>query len=147
MNEQEARQEFDKGVTAARNGHFYLAQTCLERAVELFPSLEAYSWLAYCRAGTHREYDQAIATVRQEMARQPDNPLHPLLLGRILILADRRQEALDVLRQATRLDAGGEIRQLLEEFGTRKPPVFPRLSRSNPINRICGLILSRLELR
>lgn len=147
MGDEEARVQFAKGVAAVNNGHFFLAQTCLERSVERLPTLETASYIAYCRAAGHHEHDLSITAVRQNLAKEPDNPVHHLLLSRILILANHRQEALDILRHGAHLDATGELGEELERLGARKPPVFPGLARSNPLNRIAGLIMSRLELR
>lgn len=147
MDEAEAREQFAKGAAAVRNGHFFLAQTCLERSAEQMPTPETASYIAYCRAAGHKEFDPAIATVRANLAREPDNPVHYLLLSRILVLANQRQEALDILRRGAHLDTTGELGEELERLGARKPLVFPRLARSNPLNRIAGLIMSRLELR
>jgi tetratricopeptide (TPR) repeat protein len=147
MEEQEARQQFDKGTTALDHGHLHLALTCFQRAEALAPSLASDSYIAYCLAAIRQEHEHSIDTLRANLARQPDAPLHHLLLGRVLILAGRRGEALDVLRQGVRLDASGLILQELEQFGSRKPPVFPGLSRTNPLNRLAGLLLSRLGLR
>jgi thioredoxin-like negative regulator of GroEL len=147
MDDEEAREQFAKGVAAVNNGHFFLARTCLEHAAEKLPTLETSSYIAYCRSAAHNEHDPTITTVRENLAREPDNPVHHLLLSRILVLANQRQEALDILRQGVHLDTTGELGKELERLGARKPPVFPALARSNPLNRIAGLILDRLELR
>ena len=147
MNDEEARELFAKGVEAVNNGHFFLAQTCLERSAERLPTLDTASYIAYCRAAAHHEHEPAITAVRQNLAKEPDNPVHHLLLSRILVLANQRQEALDILRHGAHLDSTGELKKELEGLGARKPPVFKSFARSNPLNRIAGLILDRLELR
>jgi hypothetical protein len=84
---------------------------------------------------------------REALKSDSTNPLHYLHLGRIMLMARRRQEALDVLRSGIPYDHSGDIIIELERLGRRNPPVFPRLKRDHPLNKYSGIALSRLGLR
>lgn len=147
MYHQDARSHFAKGLTALRNDHLYLALNCFEHAAREETWTECESCLAYCRAAVRGGVKESTDIVRACLSREPENALHHLLLGRLLLLANRREEALDTLRQGTRFDTTGELTRELERVGIRQPPVFRSLSRSHPFNRFAGIFLSRLGLR
>jgi tetratricopeptide (TPR) repeat protein len=147
MRHQHARDHFHKGLTALRNNHLYLALNCFEQAAALETWTECDSCLAYCRAAVRGGVEEATEIVRQGLASEPENALHYLLLGRLQLLAGNRVEALDTIRRGTHFDKNGELTKELDRLGTRKPPVFSSLHRSNPLNRIAGIILTRLGLR
>lgn len=81
------------------------------------------------------------------LEREPDNPLHYLNLGRIYLKADRKTEALEVLRRGLSHGDNQEIKQILEILGKRKKPIIPFLPRNHFLNKYIGLTLSRLQLR
>ena len=138
---------FSKGVDALQHHHFFLALACFEQAAKegMTPALSSY--LAYCRAHTKGEFREAVALARDALAAEPESGVHYLNLGRIHLLAGDKQEALDTFRRGVRFDLSGDILLELERLGVRKPPVFPSLRRSHPLNRLCGFILTRLGLR
>lgn len=147
MDNEQAREHFIKGLTALHNDHLYLAMTCFEHAAAVETCSQCHACLAYCKAATGGDLNEGIATVRNAMEQTPDAPLNYLLLGRLLMLAGNRVEALDTLRRGTHFESDGEISRELERLGVRQPPVFSSLSRSHPLNRYAGLFLSRLGLR
>lgn len=137
----------DKGLEALHNNHLFLARACFEQAAAEGGDLASCSYLAWCRASTSGEYDEAIALGEQVLALEPANPLHYLNLGKIYRLAGDNRRAIELFRQGMPLDKSGAIGQELAKFGSRKPPLFPSLSRQNPLNRYLGLLLSQLGLR
>lgn len=136
-----------KGIEALHNNHPFLALACFEHAVDEADDLASCSYLAWCRAQTTGAYDEAIALAAQVLAMEPTNPCHYLNLGRIYRLAGNNGRAIELFRQGMPYDASGEIATELATFGTRKPPLFPSLSRTHPLNRYLGLFLSQLGLR
>lgn len=142
-----ARQEFAKGLTALQHNHLYLALNCFEQAMLLERTPECCSYMAYCIAKARNNYDEATMLAREALAKEPTNSLHYLHLGRILLMARKRQEALEVYRNGIPYDSSGDIIIELERLGRRSPPVFSRLHRDHPLNKYSGLALSRLGLR
>lgn len=138
---------FAKGIEALRNGQLFLATACFKHAAAAGDNLASCSYLAWCRAQTSGEYDESIALAEQVLAMEPTNPLHYLNLGRICRLAGSTQRAIDLLREGMTFDTSGEIGAELAQFGCRKPPLFPSLSRANPLNRYLGLLASSLGWR
>ena len=93
------------------------------------------------------EQNQTIGLCRQSIEEDPGIADHFLNLGRILLLAGNKVEALDVLRKGTAVAHHPEIKVLLETIGTRKPPVIGFLGRDNVINKHLGILFTRLGMR
>jgi Flp pilus assembly protein TadD len=136
-----------KGLEAFDHGHTFLAMTCLEQAARTDRSPEIVSRLAYCVALNRRIYDQAIALAREALASEPTSPTFCLNLGRIYVMAGRKEDALAVFRQGLAKGDDPAIIAEIQALGSRKPPVIACLPRGSFINRYLGLILSRLGLR
>jgi tetratricopeptide (TPR) repeat protein len=143
----EAAELFAKGLEALDHGHFHLARTCFERANEQERTPRHCSYLAIALAKATGGYPQAINLGREAISREPDVPVHYLHLGQIYLLADKRQEALEVFRQGAHLRGDEPIIRELEILGMRKPLIFRNLPRSHPFNKYLGLFLTRLGLR
>jgi tetratricopeptide (TPR) repeat protein len=138
---------FRKGLDALYRGQIYLAQRCFEQAVTMERSPSHCSWLAYVIAKTRSDFAAARALLAEALSMEPSNPVHYLNLGRVHMLAGERQAAIVAWRDGLCYAEEPEIIEELERLGTRKPPVFGWLSRSNPLNKYSGLLLSRMGLR
>jgi len=68
-------------------------------------------------------------------------------MGRILLLAGRRDRAIMVFRQGLKASPNPRIISELKKLGLRKPPVFANLDRQHLLNRVSGKVLSKLGLR
>lgn len=77
----------------------------------------------------------------------PGNPEHYVNLGKIQLLSGKKAEALRTLREGMAQGGSAELIALLTQFGNRKSPVIPFLPRTNPLNKILGLVLHRIGLR
>ena len=142
-----AAEACSKGIRLYDEGHRIAALSCFEKSLQAGPTPLARSYLGVCIAAERGQVNRGIALCGEAIAAEPGNPVHHLNLARILIRVGRKSEALAALR---RVPAAGEqpaIRALFEQIGARRPPLFPALSRSHPLNRIPGLILVRLGLR
>jgi len=137
----------EKGLSALEHGHTYLAMSCLEEAMVSGKTPLLCSHLAYCRAVNNRGLDEAIALAREALDAEPGDTSFRLNLGRILLLAGQKEEAIRVLRQGLYYGSGPELRAQLDQLGTRKSPLFPALPRGHFVNKYSGLLLSRLGLR
>ena len=128
-------------------GHVLAALAYLESALKVWDDPYWYSRLGFCVAKERGQLMRGLELCRAAIGHEPDNPEHFLYLYRVHRLAGRTEEALQALRRGMTLGGTPEIERLLEEIGTRKPPVLPFLARENPLNKYLGLLLSRLGLR
>ena len=138
---------FAKGLAALEQGHTYLAMSCLEQAMAYGKTPQLCSSLAYCLALNNKGLDKAIELAREALDSEPASTQFTLNLGRILLLAGRKEEAIRVFRQGLSYGRYPDLVEQLERLGTRKKPLFPRLPRGHFANKLSGMILSRLGFR
>lgn len=137
----------EKGLAALENGHAYLALSCLEQAMASGKTPTLTSYHAYCLALTHKDMDRAVSLSREALLDEPDSPDICLNMGRTLLLAGRRDEAVRVFRFALTFFRDERLVAELEKLGARRKPLCPWLSRGHFVNKYGGLLLSRLGLR
>ncbi len=137
----------NQGIAAAEQGQFPTAQAYLDQAAAIRRSPEVMSYLAYCLARGQRQLQDALKINREAIDREPGNSLHYLIMGRILLLAGRRDKAIMAFRQGLKASPNPKIINELKKLGLRKPPVFHSLDRGHILNRVSGKLLSRLGLR
>jgi tetratricopeptide (TPR) repeat protein len=136
-----------KGIRLHDEGHLVAALSCFEKALRASPSPLAQSYLGVCIAAERGQVARGTALCSEAIAAEPGNPVHHLNLGRILLRAGRKSEALAALRRGLAAGELAEIRELLARQGTRRTALLPSFPRSHPLNRILGLILARLHVR
>jgi Flp pilus assembly protein TadD len=144
----ESEQLFEKGVKAADRGNWVAALACFEKVVQLGGNPAGSSYLAVCIARERGQFSKADILCKEALDLEPDNPVHYLNQGRILLLQGRKQEAIQAFRDG--LKRGGMEKRIIEELnrlGTRKGPVISFLKRDNPINKYLGILLTKLRLR
>lgn len=137
----------EKGLAALEHGHTYLAMSCLEQAMVSVKSPQVCAKLAYCLAVNNKDMERATRLAREALDAEPDNTSFRLNLGRVLLHAGRKDEAIRVVRQGVSHGSDPELIALLEQLGTRKRPVFPTLPRGHFLNKWAGRLLSWLGLR
>jgi tetratricopeptide (TPR) repeat protein len=147
MRNMQAEEIYEKGLHALSNGHVYLALVCFEQAMNLEKSPIYASHLAFCLAKARGQFREAMALCTEALEKDPHNSIHYLNMGRIYLLAGKREKALQVLRQGMQYDHNNEIFQELEKMGTRRPPVISSLRREHPLNKYCGILLKKLGCR
>jgi Flp pilus assembly protein TadD len=118
--------------------------TCLEQAGEMQHSSIVASYLGYCLAVNRQEFEKAISLGKEAVAEQPNNPDFCLNLGRIYLLAGKKDDALAILRQGLLFSRDERIIAELEIHGTRKKPLIGFLHRSNPLNKYLGKLVALL---
>ena len=97
---------FEAGKNASQVGQTQLAQTHLERALELRPGfVEAQALLGSVLAGKG-QFEDAIRRSREALARRPDDPELHVSLGTLLARAGKTREAAASFREAVRLSPG-----------------------------------------
>lgn len=147
MSSKTAAELFAKGKDALDNDHTYLARVCFENALneERTPAHCAYFALALAKS--RGDFERAIKLAEESIAAEPGNSDHYLIMGKILLLAGRRQESLAILRSGAQIDRNPEILRELEWLGTRGKPVLARLPRNHPLNKFLGILFARLGFR
>ena len=147
MSSAEIEELVAKGLAALDHGHNHLALVCFERAASMEKSPVINSCLAFCNASVRRQFAEAIPLCREALAQEPAATLHYLNLGRVLVLAGQRREAIEIYRQGLQVDRDPRLIEELNRLGARKPRVFQSLRRDHPLNIIFGLVLSKLGMR
>ncbi len=147
MSSAEIEELLVKGLAALDHGHNHLALVCFERAASLEKSPVINSCLAFCNAAVRRQFAEAIPLCREALVQEPSATLHYLNLGRVLVLAGQRREAIDIFRQGVQIGRDPRLIAELNRLGARKPRVFKSLQRDHLLNRIFGMVLSKLGLR
>ncbi len=143
-----ARELFEKGEELLRKGERLAALASFEKSLKLDESnLLCKSYLALLSATQRGQLENAVKASEDIVEQSPGEPLVYLNLGRLYLIAERKQDAVTTLRKGASIRKLREIEQLLESLGLRKKPVIGFLSRQNPINKFLGLLLKKLHLR
>lgn len=135
------------GIEAIENGETMRGLMHFEFAGEIRSRPDVLSYLAYCIAKERRQVREAIAMCREALETEPGNAVHYLNLGRVLLLAGRKEQAIEVFRQGMKLGSKRRISAELKRLGLRKPALVHSLPREHPLNKYLGLFLTRLRLR
>ncbi|GAM10116.1 hypothetical protein OR1_02404 [Geobacter sp. OR-1] len=91
-------------------------------------------------------YDEAAELCREEVEREPAKSDNYLFLGRILMAADRKREAIRVFSDGLAFEDNAKIRHELNQLGRRRFRIISSLSREHLLNRILGKISHTLKL-
>jgi uncharacterized protein HemY len=136
-----------KGIEAAEKGYFHSAQVFLGQVAEHRNTPELHTYLAYCQAKGQGRMHSAAKVCRESIKREPNNSLHYLILGRILLMAGEKGKAIDAFRQGLKTNPNPKIINELKKLGLRKPAIIKSLKRNHPINRMLGRVFSTIGLR
>lgn len=102
---------------------------------------------ALCLAEVLKDFKTAVNMCHDAIKKDPKNPEHYYRQGRILILSGRKKDSIWVLRMGLRHGRHKGIIDTLGSMGIRRPPPFIFLSRSNPLNKYLGKLLTKFNLR
>ena len=147
MESEQLNDLFNKGKEAVEKGYIPSAQVFFSQVAKQNSTPEVRSYLAYCLAKSQSRTQVAAKICTESIRREPDNPTHYLLLGRIHLIAGDKDKAIQVLRQGIKINNDPRILNEINRMGLRKPPVIESLKRNHPLNRFLGKILIRLGLR
>jgi len=142
-----AESAFDRARESLAGEDAVAALAYFEKALKLNDNPAWYSYLGYCVAKERGQVRKGMDLCLLSIEREQENPVHYLNLGMIHLVSGDKIEALRLFREGLSKGENEEIRRKLTEIGTRKPPVIPWLSRSNPLNKTLGFFLTRLGLR
>lgn len=138
---------YEKGLSFLREKNTLSALASFEKAYALKKTPANMSFLGFCISQERGQIKEAISLCENAILQEPDNSLLYLNLGRVLLKAGRRSEALDTLRKGLSYGDNIEIRKMLEELGSRRKVLFPFLDRKCILNKISGFILKHLGIK
>ncbi len=147
MPDEYAREMFQKALEAMKNEQEYLALNLFEKAQNVGKDPLYLSSKALCVARVRRSFQEATHLCRDALESEQANPVHYLHLGKIFLLAGQKKKAIKAFRDGLKHGRNLEIIAELEKLGIRKTPVIKFLDRKHPLNRISGLLLSKMGLR
>ena len=127
-----------KGIKESDKGNMLGALMYLEEASRIKRTPLLNSYLAYCIAKERGKRREAIELCIGAVNDDPENLLLYLNLAKVYILAGQKNNALKVLRQATKLGRDEQVMRFIKKLGIRKEPVLQFLHRENPINILLG---------
>ena len=142
-----AEELFKKGLEALASGKKIPALASFEKALELEDNPAFYSYFALCIAKERGQVRRAIKLCEEALQKDRENTAHYLNLGKILLHAGNRDDAVMVFRVGLNYGPNLMIIDELNKLVTRKPPVISFLNRTNPINKYLGFIFNKLGLR
>lgn len=145
MTEKDYRELLREGMDALRSGRTDIALQSLEKAHEQVDSPEIQSHLAFCIAKERRDYQRAESLCESAISEDPGSSAHYLNLGRILLLAGRKRDAIRVFRDGLLHENNPVINDELKKLGTRRYPIISSLPREHGVNRILGKLLYRFR--
>lgn len=143
----EASVEFEQARESLAAGKALEALVHLEKALKLQDNRAWYSYLGYCIAKQRGQIKKGIELCMSSLELEGNEPAHYLNLGNIYLLSGNKTEAIRVFREGMSKGDRGGIRQALERIGIRRAPVIKSLPRNNPLNRLLGIIFSKISLR
>lgn len=147
MPETEAEKLFTSGLRALAQEDTLAALALFEKAVQRDEKPAYCSYLALCIAKERGQFQLAVTLCEKAKAREPQNPVHYLNLGKVYLYAGKKDDAIRTFREGLSREKDQAIIDELNKLGTRKPPVISFLKRSNPVNRFLGTLLTKLGLR
>ncbi|GAM08830.1 hypothetical protein OR1_01104 [Geobacter sp. OR-1] len=142
-----AEQHLNRGIVKLGQGDSLSALVHFEKAVDAGGTPECLSYLGYCIAKERGQISRGRILCREALDEEPENQIHYLNLAKICLLGRDKDGALESLRQGAAFGNNEELAAMLEEVGTRKPPVFSFLHRDHLLNLYAGIVLGRLGLR
>ena len=110
-------------------------------------SPEMLSLMGYSLAREAGQFQKGIDLCLKAIALNPHNCDHYLHLGRIYLLAKKKNIAIKIFRKGLKIRKDARILEELRLLGHRRSPPFDSLPRNHVVNRVTGKILNALKLR
>lgn len=143
----ETHEQLSLATEAIGKKNYAAALAELEQIPSFARTPAVLSAYALCLAEVKGSYKTATNLCHEAIKKEPKNPEHYFRQGKILLLANRKKDAIWVMRMGLRHGRHAGIIDCLGSLGVRRPPPLGFLDRSNPINKYIGLLLTRLNLR
>lgn len=109
-------------------------------------SPEMLSLMGYSLAREAGQFQKGIELCMKAISLSPHNPDHFLHLGRIYVLAKKKDLAIKTFRKGLKIRKDVRIVEDLRQLGIRQAPPFASLPRNHVVNRVTGRILHALKL-
>lgn len=140
IEETDPEKLFDLGRTCLAQKLLPEARGLFQQAHKLKPGEPRYgSYYGLSIALADKAYKEALRLCEAAM---PQNFLYPDLfhnLGRVYLMAGRRQKAHQAFRKGLSMDPKNpDILRELKKMGVRQEPPLSFFDRSNPLNRLVG---------
>jgi len=137
------------GRSALEAGELHQAVVHLQTAYRLDAATPLYrSYYGLVLGLAERRLERAIALCRSAATEEFFNPIHFHNLARIHLACGFKAEAIRYLRRGLMIDPGNaEIAAEMRRMGIRRRPALGFLRRRNPLNRLIGRLLNRVQLR
>ncbi|MDA8429526.1 MAG: tetratricopeptide repeat protein [Geobacteraceae bacterium] len=110
-------------------------------------SPEMLSLMGYSLAREAGQFQKGIELCHKAINMSPHNSEHYLHLGRIYLLANKREQAIKAFHLGLKIRKDARILEEIRQLGSRKSPPFSSLPRGHVVNRVTGKILTTLKLR
>jgi tetratricopeptide (TPR) repeat protein len=133
-----------RGLDACRRGNWQAGLPVLAQAAEKDPRGRAlpglvYSYLGYGIALREHRVQDGLKLCQHAVKLEFYQAENYLNLARTLLLSGNRRAAVRALEDGLQVEPDNpELLKLQGEMGTRRAPVLPFLSRSNPVNLLLG---------
>ena len=155
MSSLSAENYFKKGLSALVEHSFVDASESFRRALELDrernkrqPDMRYLSYYGYSLAKGKLSTTTAIQACKTAVARQKNDPLLFVNLGRVYVIAGKRSLAAESFERALRLAPEDKtIRAELARVDRRAKPVIPGLSRDHALNIWLGKLRANMRGR
>jgi tetratricopeptide (TPR) repeat protein len=147
VHDKEIEGFFKKGLEALAEGNTLSALSFFEKALHKKYSPVISSYHAFCIAKERGQISKAISLCKEAIKKEPNNSFPYLNLGRIYLIDNNKADAIKTFREGLNYETNQQIVDELNKLEIRKPPVFPFLKRTNPINKYLGIILKIFRLR
>ena len=108
---------------------------------------EMISLMGYSLAKQSGRLKEGIALCERAISLNPHQSEHYLNLGRIYLLANKKEYAIKIFKTGLRIRKDPRIVSELKRLGIRKPPFVSSLSRDHIINIVAGKVFRLLNLR
>jgi tetratricopeptide (TPR) repeat protein len=108
---------------------------------------EMISLMGYSLAKQSGRLKEGIALCEKAISLSPHQSEHYLNLGRIYLMANKKEPAIRIFKTGLRIRKDPRIINELKRLGIRKPPFMSSLSRNHVINVVAGMVFKLLKLR
>ena len=139
-----------EGIGFCRKGHWehgvklLLEVTDGRDTSQKLPSLY-YSYLGYGIARCQNRVREGIALCERALKLGFYDSENYYNMARVQLLRGSRRKANHALKRGLTIDPEHRgMKDLKKKMGSRRPPVFPFLSRNNPINKYLGILRHQL---
>ncbi len=146
---EDAERLYREGRRAFLLGQTLDALACVEKALKHQPDNPGFlCFYGLCIARERGQIQKAITLCEDAVSKDSNNVENYIHLAKVYQGAGMNKKAIEVFRMGLKIQSDDqEIITELQNYGIRKPPVIPFLSRKNFLNKYLGLLLSRMGLR